>query len=64
MLLLKEFELEIIDKKGSEKSMTDQLSCLHIPDMGYINDTFPNKHLLEISSHASWFAHIVNFLMT
>ncbi|CAA7406063.1 unnamed protein product [Spirodela intermedia] len=30
----------------------------------YISDFFPDEHLLVVSSHAPWFAHIVNFLVT
>ena len=64
MLLLQEFDLEFKDKKGSENSLADHLSHLHIPRGGDIGDTFPDKHLLAISSHAPWYAHIVNFIVT
>ena len=64
MLLLQEFDLEIRDKKGRENSMADPLSCLHVSSTGDISDSFPYEHLLTISSHAPWFTHIVNFLVT
>ena len=64
VLLLQEFDLEIKDKKGSENSVADHLSCLHISGGGEIGDTFPEEHLLAISSHALWYAHIVNFIVT
>ena len=64
MLLLQEFDLEIRDKKGSENSVADHLSRLHISSTGDISDSFPDEHLLAVSSHAPWFAHIVNFLVT
>ena len=64
MLLLAQFNLEIKDKKGSENLVADYLSGLHIPGMGDISDTFPDDHLLAISSHLPWFAHIVNLLVT
>ena len=64
MLLCQEFDLDIKDKKGSENSVAYHLSCLHISRGGDIGDTFPNEHLLAISSHAPWYAHIVNFIVT
>ncbi|CAA6669115.1 unnamed protein product [Spirodela intermedia] len=64
VLLLQEFDLEIRDKKGSENSVADHLSRLHISGTGDISDSFPDEHLLAVSSHAPWFAHIVNFLVT
>ena len=64
MLLLQEFDLEIKDKKGSKNSMADHLSRLHVSSTGDISESFPDEHLLAVSSHAPWFAHIVNFLVT
>ena len=64
VLLLQEFDLEIRDKKGSENSAADHLSRLHILGMGDISDSLPDEHLLAVSSHAPWFTHIVNFLVT
>ena len=64
VLLLQEFDLEINDKKGSENSIADHLLCLHISGMGDIINSFPDEHLLVVSSHAPWFAHIINFLVT
>ena len=64
MLLLQEFDLEIRDKKGSENSVADHLSHLHISGTGDISDSFPDEHLLVVSIHAPWFVHIVNFLVT
>ena len=64
VLLLHEFDLEIKDKKGSEKSVADCLSHLHVSGTGDISDSFPDEPLLAVSSHAPWFTHIVNFLVT
>ena len=64
VLLLQEFDLEIKDKKGSENSVADYLSRLHISGGEDIGDTIPDEHLLAISSHAPWYAHIVNFIIT
>ena len=63
-MLLQEFDLEIRDKKGSENSVANHLSRLHISSTGDISDSFPDEHLLAVSSHAPWFGHIVNFLVT
>ena len=52
VLLLKEFDLEIKDNKGNENSLADHLSRLHISGGEDIGDTFPDEHLLTISSHA------------
>ena len=62
--LLQEFDLEIKDTKGNENSVVDHLSRLHVSGTGDISDFFHDEHLLAVSSHAPWFAHIVNFLMT
>ena len=64
VLLLQEFDLEIKDKKGNKNLVADHLSRLHISGGEDIGDTFPGKHLLAISSHALWYAHIVNFIVT
>ena len=64
VLLLQEFDLEIRDKKGSENSVADHVSRLHVSGTRDISDSFPDEHLLAVSRHAPWFAHIVNFLAT
>ena len=62
--VLRELDLEIKDKKGSENSVANHLSRLHVLGGGDIGDTFPDEHLLAISSHAPWYAHIMNFIVT
>ena len=64
VFLLQEFDLEIKEKKGSKNSVADHLSRLQVPGIGDIGYTFPDEHLLAILSHAPWFVHIVNFIMT
>ena len=64
VLLLQEFDLEIKDKTGSENSVADHLSRLHITSSGEICDAFPDEQLLAIATKVPWFAHIVNYLVT
>ena len=63
VLLLQEFDLEIRDKKGSENSVADHLSRLHISSTGGISDSFPDEHLLAVSSHAPWFVTRLNCMV-
>ncbi|XP_070046528.1 uncharacterized protein [Nicotiana tomentosiformis] len=69
VLLLQEFELEIIDRKGSENQVADHLSRLEeegSPHDGLeINDLFPDEQLLSVSLNGMpWFANVANFLVT
>ena len=64
VLLLEEFNWEIKDKKANENSMAYHLSHLHISGGEDISDIFPDENLLAISSHAPWYTHIVNFIIT
>ena len=52
VLLLQEFDLEIRDKMGSENSLADHLSRLHVSGTGDISDSFRDEHLLAVYSHA------------
>ncbi|XP_070036425.1 uncharacterized protein [Nicotiana tomentosiformis] len=68
-LLLQEFDLEIIDRKGSENQVADHLSRLEEegrPHDGLeINDSFPDEQLLFVSlTGIPWFADVANFLVT
>ena len=66
VLLLKEFNLQIRDKKGVENVVADHLSRLtiaHNTHKPLIFDEFPEESLLTVSI-APWYAHIANFLVT
>ena len=63
-LLLHEFDLEIKDKKGSKNSVVDHLSRLQNTSSKEITDTFLDEQLLAVMTKASWFAHIMNYLIT
>ena len=66
MLLLKEFDLQIKDKKGTENLVADHLSRLEGPrDEVQVNDDFPHEQLLAIGDTKTlpWFADYVNYLV-
>jgi len=66
ILLLQEFDITIKDKKGTKNVVADHLSRLTIDstsDITQINDYFPDKYLLYVST-MPWFANIVNFLVS
>lgn len=69
ILLLQEFDLEILDKKGTENSVADHLSRLDLPDELKdnlpINDFFPDEQLMAIRNTTGedpWYADYVNYL--
>jgi hypothetical protein len=68
ILLLQEFNIEIRDKKGSEKVVADHLSRITVDFMEEaipISETFPDEQLMNIAhAHSPWFADIVNYLVT
>ena len=66
VLLLQEFDLEIKDKKGSDKVIVDHLSRLEKNDENEketeIAENFPDKQLFLLSIQIPWYADIVNYL--
>ncbi|XP_073020019.1 LOW QUALITY PROTEIN: uncharacterized protein [Primulina eburnea] len=63
ILLLQEFDLDIIDRKGTENQVADHLSRLENPSSGnaIIRDDFPDEQLFAIDS-LPWYADFVNYL--
>nr|GEW60549.1 reverse transcriptase domain-containing protein [Tanacetum cinerariifolium] len=67
VLLLQEFDITILDKKGSENLATDHFSRLENPHQDVfenkdINENFPLETLGSLTSHNTlWFADIANF---
>ncbi|XP_070035549.1 uncharacterized protein [Nicotiana tomentosiformis] len=66
---LMKFDLEIIERKGSENQVADHLS--HLEEEGRphdsleINDLFLDEQLLSVSvTGIPWFADVANFLVT
>jgi hypothetical protein len=63
ILLLQEFDITIIDKKGTENVVADHLSRLTTDsrsDITPIDDYFPDESLFYVST-MPWFANIVNY---
>ena len=70
VLLLKEFDIEILDKKGSENTVADHLSRLPLDHPSYveeaqpIEDEFREETLLKIVSHViPWFAELTSWVL-
>ena len=67
VLLLQEFDLEIIDIKGVNNQVADHLSRLEKPEEtvpnGEIYEVFPDERILAVNHFSiPWFADIVNYL--
>ena len=67
ILLLQEFDLQIIDKKGAENSVADHLSRLVVDEVSGtpdIDDSFPDDELMYLAAvdGTPWFADIANYL--
>nr|GEY66903.1 hypothetical protein [Tanacetum cinerariifolium] len=67
VLLLQEFDITILDKKGSKNLAADHLSRLENPHQDVlenkdINENFPLETLGSLTSHSTpWFTNIANF---
>ena len=69
VLLLQEFDLHIVDRKGADNPVADNLSRLE--NIAYdpvpVNDSFPNEQLavIKVSSQDSpWYADYANFIVS
>ncbi|CAN6544766.1 unnamed protein product [Malus baccata var. baccata] len=67
VLLLQEFDLEILDKKGLENVVADHLSRLVNASTNEANSlplqkSFPNEQLLAVTHQVPWYADIANYL--
>ncbi|GJY77600.1 reverse transcriptase domain-containing protein [Tanacetum coccineum] len=67
ILLLKEFDIEIKDRKGTENVAADHLSRIEnnkISDDSEVDDNFPGETLMEINTKDEpWFADFANYLV-
>ena len=49
LLLLQEFDITIIDKRGKENVVADFLSCFtNSDDSLHVEDSFPDEHLFAL----------------
>ena len=66
-LLLQEFDLHIIDRKGAKNPVADNLSKLEnvLDDPLPIDDSFPNEQLaiINASRTAPWYADYANYIV-
>ena len=67
VLLLQEFDLHIVDRKGAKNPVADNLSRLEniLDDPLPINDDFPDEQLNVISTSRStpWYADYANYIV-
>ena len=65
--MLQEFYLHIVDRKGAENPVADNLSRLEniLDDPLPINDSFPDEQLNVISTSRStpWYADYANYIV-
>src|SRR4051812_3291918 len=69
VLLLQQFDLHIVDRKGAENHVADNLSRLGniVDDPIHVNDSFPNEQLAAIkvtSRDCPWYADYANFIVS
>jgi hypothetical protein len=65
ILLLQEFDLEIIDKKGVENFVADHLSCLQFEESVKlpINDYMRDDTLLKVSTTNPCYTNTINYIV-
>ena len=69
VVLLQEFDLHIVDRKGAENHVLDNLSRLE--NIAYdpipVNDSFPNEQLASIRvslRDSPWYVDYANFIVS
>ena len=67
VLLLQEFDLHVVDRKGADNPVADNLSRLEnvLDDPQPIDDSFPDEQLNVISASCSapWYADYANYIV-
>ena len=71
VLLIQEFDVQILDKKGVENLVADHLSRLKWDESkedkeNKIRESFPNERVFHVEgfSNEPWYADIVNYLVS
>ena len=65
LLLLQEFNINIIDRPGKDNLVVDFLSrMIHLGDNAPVEDTFLDENLFAICTFTPWYADVANYLMT
>jgi hypothetical protein len=65
LLLLQEFNINIIDRPGKDNLVADFLSrMIHLGDNTPVEDNFPDENLFSISTFTPWYADVANYLVT
>jgi hypothetical protein len=64
VLLLQEYDLQIIDRRGKHNFVADDVSCMEgIPDDPVpINESFPGEYLASIETKDPWYTDYANYL--
>ncbi|WVZ85119.1 hypothetical protein U9M48_032073 [Paspalum notatum var. saurae] len=65
VLLLQEFDIEIIDKKGVENSVADHLSRMKFEETSPlpIDDYMRDDQPLKVTTAQPWYANLVNYIV-
>jgi hypothetical protein len=65
MLLLQEFNINIINRPSKNNLVVDFLSrMIHLGDNAPVEDNFPDEKLFVISTFTPWYADVANYLVT
>jgi hypothetical protein len=65
LLLLQEFNINIIDRLGKDNLVADFLSrMIHLGDNAPVEDNFPDENVFFISTFTLWYADVANYLVT
>ena len=68
VLLLQEFDWHVVDRKGADNPVADNLSRLEniLDDPQPINDSFPDELLaaINVSHNTPWYADYANYIVS